>query len=219
MSSAPRVSRISRASREWSLFEGFPAVSAENPAARFLVLGSFPSVRSALKGEYYGHERNHFWPILFWYAGQTIEGRSYAEKCALAADLGIVIWDMVRSCRRTNSSDADLEVLELNDVRAFLAARPSISRIGLNGGLATTLFLGAIVARGQKASATETREVKQALSLTGGITRLWIADRECRVFRLPSTSPVPTDRFRTIDDKKPLWERFLRNDALENSVP
>jgi len=191
-------------------FRGFPALGNENPAARLLVLGSFPSLRSSEKGEYYGHERNQFWPILFSFAGLSAEGKSYADKRALAAELGLVIWDMVRECRRTNSSDADLEVLELNDVRALLESRPSICRVGLNGGLASTLFLKML--RADEAGSrgdTVQRAARSALATTGSTAILRIAGRERLVHRLPSTSPVPTRRFRTMDDKRALWADFL----------
>ncbi len=199
-------------------FEGFPALGAENPAARLLVLGSFPSVRSSEKREYYGHERNHFWPILFSCAGQGIEGKSYADKRALAVELGIVVWDMVRVCRRANSSDSELEVLELNDVGALLASHPSIERIGLNGGLAAALFIKALDSNalrtgGVEHSGASLRDAKHALTAVGGVAKLWLAGCERAVYRLPSTSPVPTRRFRTLEDKRALWTAFFNLDA------
>ncbi len=207
------TSRVSCVSREICLFEGFPALGAENPAARLLVLGSFPSVRSIEKGEYYGHERNYFWPILFSCAGQSIEGKSYADKRILAAELGVVIWDLARSCRRANSSDSELEVLELNDIGAFLEAHPSIARIGLNGGLAAALFLKTLDLDAMRTSGPEPRgaylrDARHALASIGGVARLRLAGRERGVYRLPSTSPVPTRRFRTMEDKRALWADF-----------
>lgn len=207
MSSA---SRASRAARETPAYEGFPPLGADNPAARLLVLGSFPSLRSSEKGEYYGHERNHFWPILFAFAGESAEGRSYAEKRALAEKLGIVIWDTVRVCRRASSADSELEVLELNDLRAFLASHLLILRIGLNGGLAASLFLKALREDELRNSGTAPRRGgRRELVSTGAVATLRIEGRARLAFRLPSTSPVPTSRFKSMRDKLPLWADFL----------
>lgn len=229
------------------VFEGFSPAGAEGANACLLVLGSFPSVRSQEKGEYYGHERNHFWPLLFSFtecagkgvvtddgswgmqevgAGKRAQSsiqRSYREKLELAARLGIVIWDMVHSCRRTNSSDLELEIIDLNDIVTFLEAHLSIERIGLNGGLSAALFLRTLGAcefavrcaeeRDSTMPESSVREARKLLSSTGGVVRLWVAGRERTVYRLPSTSPVPTRRFRAVDDKRTLWEAFLRADT------
>ncbi|MEJ5183739.1 MAG: DNA-deoxyinosine glycosylase [Rectinemataceae bacterium] len=105
--------------------------------ARLLVLGSFPSIRSMEKGEYYGHQRNHFWPLLALVAGLPEAPSTYDARSALAASLGLLIWDMVATCSRRTSSDNDLIIHQLNDIQGLLAANPSLIRIGLNGGLAS----------------------------------------------------------------------------------
>ncbi len=194
--------------------EGFPPAGALGGTARYLVLGSFPSLRSQEKREYYGHERNHFWPLLFSLGAergllpspaedsQALPG-TYEEKLDLAARLQVMIWDMVKTCRRTTSADDALEIVALNDIAALLEARPSIERIGLNGTRASALFLKAVVC------GREFHGAKEALARVGGRTVLHIAGKERAICRLPSTSPVPTRHYRTIDDKKALWHGFL----------
>ncbi|MDH7483926.1 MAG: DNA-deoxyinosine glycosylase, partial [Spirochaetales bacterium] len=126
-----------------ALLYGFPPLGGDGPTgtARLLVLGSFPSIRSMEKGEYYGHERNHFWPLLALAAGLPDAPSTYDARRALAVSLGLLIWDMVAICSRRTSSDNNLIIHQLNDIPGLLAANPSLIRIGLNGGLAATLFL------------------------------------------------------------------------------
>ncbi|MEN6297659.1 MAG: uracil-DNA glycosylase family protein [Rectinema sp.] len=204
--------------------EGFPPAGAVvGGPARFLVLGTFPSIRSQSRQEYYGHERNHFWPLLFsfaaesgllplpaepgqsmWHAGASLAAVSaYEAKIGLAARLQVILWDMVKSCRRTTSADDALEIVALNDIAALLQAHPEIERIGLNGTRASTLFLKNVV------YGCDFRQAREALSGVGGRVVLAIAGKTRAIYRLPSTSPVPTPQYRTIEDKWALWQRFF----------
>jgi len=111
------------------IIEGFPPLGADSSHARILVLGSFPSVRSIEKHEYYGNARNHFWPLLFKIAGfpdSDVLDASYEEKLHVAAAMGIVIWDLIKLCRRANSSDSELEIIALNDIGVLLELSSSI---------------------------------------------------------------------------------------------
>ncbi len=203
--------------------EGFPPAGAAGGPARFLVLGAFPSIRSQSRQEYYGHERNHFWPILFsfaqergllpfraepgqsmWHAGASLAAVSaYEEKIGIAARLQVILWDMVKSCRRTTSADDALEIVALNDIAALLQVHPEIERIGLNGTRASELFLKHVV------YGCDFRQAREALSGVGGRVVLAVAGKTRAIYRLPSTSPVPTLHYRTIEDKWTLWQRFF----------
>ena len=44
------------------MLKGFPPIHSQQ--SRILILGTGPSVVSSLKQQYYGHERNAFWPIM-----------------------------------------------------------------------------------------------------------------------------------------------------------
>ena len=64
------------------IHHGFPPISNGN--SRILILGTFPSLLSREKNEYYGNPHNQFWRILqevfdepFTTAGK--EGLSYAD--------------------------------------------------------------------------------------------------------------------------------------------
>ncbi|HUX37036.1 MAG TPA: DNA-deoxyinosine glycosylase [Rectinemataceae bacterium] len=179
----------------------------DTAGATILVLGSFPSVRSLEKGEYYGHPRNHFWPLMAaiedaseWhgedndFASSLRPPTEWEGRKALAARLGLSIWDLVDSCERRGSLDADIREAVVNDIPGFVASRPRIDSIALNGSLAAALFEFHF-ARGSRF----------ATGPIGKAVNLELAGRLLVVRRLPSTSPVPTRRFRKAIDKLPCW--------------
>lgn len=115
--------------------QGFPPIAA--PSARVLVLGSLPGRASLEAGEYYGHPRNAFWPIMgeLFDAGPNLE---YPERARRLTRSGVALWDVIRSCRRVGSADADIERgSEVpNDFEYFFATHPGIRAVFLNGGMA-----------------------------------------------------------------------------------
>jgi TDG/mug DNA glycosylase family protein len=172
----------------------------DTPRPRVLVLGSFPSRLSLERGEYYGHPRNHFWPILAAAAGRAIPA-DYAAKKALAARLGLAIWDLVASCSRPGSLDADIRDARINDIIGFIGARPSIARVALNGGAAAAFFAKTFAPDSGMGTAP-IGEVRSWRPAGAGGPALSLC-------RLPSTSPIPTARFRTAADKFDLWAGFI----------
>jgi TDG/mug DNA glycosylase family protein len=122
----------------------------------------------------------------------------WASRIDLAARLGLAIWDLVASCERRGSLDAAIRSPVLNDIEGFLASRPSIERIILNGA-ASAIFLERLCPRGGGLRAAGIGEPRSVIF--GG--RVLVA------LRLPSTSPVPTARFRNASDKLPLWKEGL----------
>lgn len=184
-----------RNEKEASL-RGFPP--ADSPGAVALVLGSFPSVESLARGQYYGHPRNHFWIVLGACFGED-EPPDYEGRLALLARWRLAIWDVASSCRRRGSLDAAIRAADPNDVPAFMAARPSIRGLAFNGAAALALFARAWAPELAALSLGETRAWSPA----------WSSGRPLVVARLPSTSPVPTTRFRTAEDKVEVWSRCL----------
>jgi double-stranded uracil-DNA glycosylase len=76
--------------------------------ATVLVLGSMPSVASLEAGQYYGHSRNAFWPLMAEMFGFDSE-LSYEQRAQAVADHGIAIWDVLQSCQRPGSLDSDIQ--------------------------------------------------------------------------------------------------------------
>jgi hypoxanthine-DNA glycosylase len=175
---------------------GFPPIIAQG--AGLLILGSFPSVASLEGGMYYGHSRNQFWPTLA-RIYKTAVPVHIDEKLALLRAEKLALWDLVGSCEREGSLDQHIQEPVLNDIAGLVDSHPGIERILLNGSLAAELFYRSIMAH-------------QGPIPSIGSVRTWKRPegRALSVYRLPSTSPVPTKRFKGLEDKLPFWEKALK---------
>ena len=108
------------------------------PDARVLILGSFPSVKSREAGFYYGHPQNRFWRVLGAVYGEEVP-QTIPERKAFLLSHGIALWDVIRSCEITGSSDASIRNAQVNDLAGLLRQAP-IRRILLNGKTAAALY-------------------------------------------------------------------------------
>ena len=123
-----------------------------------LILGTHPSVKSLDEHKYYANPLNAFW----WIAGDCLGFRrdtgvsnSTQKPYALTKDLyykrsqdiipyekqletmcnkGFAIWDLIKSCERKGSLDVNIKKPEINDIKAFCDAHPSIRRICFSNG-------------------------------------------------------------------------------------
>jgi len=134
-----------------------------SPTARLLILGSFPGVASLQASQYYGHPRNHFWPILsaLWAdrLATPLTEMAYEARLDVVRANGLAIWDVYAGCVRPGSLDSAIRDAELNDLAGLVARSPQLALIGHNGG-----------------------ESARHMRLT--------ADLGVPVVRLPSTSPA-----------------------------
>lgn len=116
---------------------GLPPVTGPDP--RVLILGSFPSVLSLSRHEYYGNPRNRFWAIT-----EVLFGipaiHPYPERCRRLTETGIALWDVASSCSRQGSADSRIRDVVPNDIAGFTRAHPSVRLIALNGSAAGRLF-------------------------------------------------------------------------------
>lgn len=115
----------------------FPPIARAD--ARILVLGSMPGRASLEAGQYYAHPHNAFWRIMGEAVGAGPD-KPYAERTRLLKQRGIAVWDVLQSCIRPGSLDADIRNEVPNDFAAFFAAHPHLAHIGLNGGKAAASF-------------------------------------------------------------------------------
>ncbi len=111
------------------------------PRPRILILGSMPSARSLAEGQYYGHPRNRFWPLMGRLFGAGPE-LPYPQRCERLMARGIAVWDVLASCRRPGSLDAaiDRDSETANPIAELLHEQPGIRRLLFNGQTAARVF-------------------------------------------------------------------------------
>jgi len=118
---------------------GFPPVAGRHP--RILILGSMPGTRSLELAQYYGHDRNAFWPIMGALFGAGPE-LPYQERTKILKANGIAVWDVLARCQRRGSLDTSIELstVKPNDLNTFLTRRRSIRHVFFNGAKAAELY-------------------------------------------------------------------------------
>lgn len=106
--------------------------------SKILILGSFPSVKSRETKFFYGHPQNRFWRVLAALTGEEVP-KTVSEKKAFLLRNGIAVWDVIKSCDITGSSDSSIKNAVPNDISAILK-NADIKRIYTNGGTAYALY-------------------------------------------------------------------------------
>lgn len=151
--------------QDTDFIEGFPPICGEN--TRVLILGSMPSETSLRKQQYYGHPRNAFWPIMGKLFGASPD-LPYAFRKDILVQQGIAVWDVLKTCVRKGSMDADINMASIvsNDFFSFFAEHDGIGKIFFNGSMAEKLYR-------QRVLPTLAEHYPQ-----------------CNYLRLPSTSPA-----------------------------
>lgn len=163
------------------LVRGFAPIA--RPDARVLVLGSMPGVASLRAGQYYGHPRNSFWPIMAAVFGFDATA-TYELRVAAIQQRGVAVWDVLAACVRPGSLDADIDrdSIRVNDFDAFLRAHRDLRRLCFNGAKAYAVFR---------------RQVLPNLALALGLDMV----------QLPSTSPAFAGM--GMEDKCRIWRQHL----------
>lgn len=116
-----------------------PAVS--RPDARILILGSMPGALSLQEQQYYAQPRNAFWQIMGQLFGAGRE-EPYEARLTILKDQRIALWDVLASCYRPGSLDADIRTGDAvaNDFGAFYSAHPDIVQVFFNGVTANRFY-------------------------------------------------------------------------------
>ncbi|MGI6160777.1 MAG: DNA-deoxyinosine glycosylase [Christensenellales bacterium] len=110
-----------------------------NSDTRLLILGSMPGAASLRKRQYYGHERNYFWPIMSSVIGKPLDGE-YKTRLNTLLESRVGLWDVIDSCVRPGSLDKDIINEKPNDIPALLDAYPGIRLLAFNGAKAAAVY-------------------------------------------------------------------------------
>jgi hypoxanthine-DNA glycosylase len=114
------------------LLHGLPPVVSKT--SRLLVLGSFPGVASLQAQQYYGHPRNHFWPIVGALLEVDFVAMTYAQRLQVLQARGLAVWDVYASCERQGSLDQAIRNATYNDFASLQKLAPALRWVAHNGG-------------------------------------------------------------------------------------
>lgn len=113
-----------------SYLSGLEPIISEG--CRVLIIGSFPSSISLIRGEYYANPRNDFWRIME--AILHMEpGLEYPDRISYLLSHSIGLWDVISRCTRPGSADADIRDPEPSRIGDLLFKYPGIKVILCNG--------------------------------------------------------------------------------------
>ena len=114
---------------------GLPPIVSSN--TRLLVLGSFPSVASLARQQYYAHPQNQFWKILqaIWPSSPRLTSEdSYEKRSEWVLGRGLGVWDVYAACERQGSLDTAIRHPQVNDFASLMRDCPQLWGIAHNGG-------------------------------------------------------------------------------------
>lgn len=115
----------------------FPPLYDERSEA--LILGSFPSVKSRENMFFYGHPQNRFWKLLALLCGEEVPV-TIEEKTDLVLSRHLALWDSIRSCTITGSSDSSVRNVVPNDLSVIID-NSRVSRVFCNGALSYNMYM------------------------------------------------------------------------------
>lgn len=151
--------------------------------ARILVSGTAPSVKSLEFRQFYGHPNNYFWRIIYRLFGCSEVGMqpdpAYEDRVAFLQRHKLALWDVIASCERPGSLDANIRSEMPNDIPGLLQKYPGIVCLAFNG---------------SKAYDTFCKHYRHHEAVQGRT-----------LLKLPSTSPIPTKTMRTLEDRVKAW--------------
>lgn len=104
-----------------------------------LILGSFPSVKSREAMFFYGHPQNRFWKLAAMLFGEPVP-ETIEEKTALILNNRLALWDSIKSCTITGSSDSSVRDVVPNDL-SLIFENSRVNRVFCNGALSYKMYM------------------------------------------------------------------------------
>ncbi len=119
-----------------TVLHNIPPLYDEN--SKILILGSFPSVKSREVQFFYGHPQNRFWRVLSALTGEECPVVTEDKKTFLKRN-GIAVWDVIKSCDITGSSDSSIKNAVPNDLSEIFETA-DIKKVFCNGTTSYKLY-------------------------------------------------------------------------------
>lgn len=117
-----------------------PFAPVFNSDSKILILGSMPSVKSRELNFYYSHPRNRFWKVISHIVGTDSMLESINDKKDMLLKKKIAIWDVIKSCKISGSSDSSIKDVKINDINLVIS-NSKVKKIYANGMLAYDLYM------------------------------------------------------------------------------
>ena len=111
--------------------KGFPPVI--DARVETLILGSFPSVASLGKAQYYGHPQNHFWRLVGAVIDEPLPEMDYEQRKRTLLKHRLGLWDIIGKCVRPGSLDANIRNPRHNDFARVTGVAKNLRRVCFNG--------------------------------------------------------------------------------------
>src|SRR5690606_18961961 len=100
-----------------------------NSQSRVLILGTMPGDESLRQQRYYANPRNQFWSIISRVYRVAVPD-DYDNRISLLLELGIALWDVLRSADRRGSLDSAIKNEAANDFANLFNAFPNVAAAG-----------------------------------------------------------------------------------------
>lgn len=104
-----------------------------------LIMGTMAGDQSIAKQEYYANRGNLFWKILFAVFEEEFS-TSYEDRKALVRKYNIGLWNVLKSCKREGSSDANITEEVINDFGDLHKQFPNIKHVFFESKAAAKYF-------------------------------------------------------------------------------